>query len=423
MKRAIAFLASAAVLALGLAAPVTAQTTGLTLLIDNNTNISGIKAVAESFTKKTGITITFDLRPGGPEGENLVKTRLATGDMDDLSFFNSGSLYMTLNPAKNFVDLTNEPFMATVIDSFKSTVSVGGKVYAAPAETIMGGGWYYNKKIYAQLGLKVPKTWAELSANLEKIKAAKITPVIASYKDSWTAQLLILADYYNVQAKNPKFADDYTAHKVGFADTPAALSGFEKLAEIQKKGYINKDATATTFDMAQKMLVDGKGAHYPMLTFATASMAAIDPAKANDIGFFAQPGDSAATNGLTIWMPAGLSIYKGSKNIEAAKKFVAYSVSAEGLAVNMAAKKPDGPWAVKGIKLPDDVFSATKDMLPYIDSGKTAPALEFLSPIKGPNLPQISVQTGLGLKSPLENAKEYDKDVAKQAKQLGLSGW
>lgn len=421
MKRTWHFWLGLAAFTLGTTLPLAAE--GLTLLIDNNTNATGIKAVATAFEKKTGISVTIDLRPGGAEGDNIVKTRLATGDMDDLSFYNSGSLYLALNPAKNFVDLTNEPFMAKVIESFKSTASVDGKVYAAPAETIMGGGWYYNKKVYAQLGLKVPKTWSQLLNNLEVIKKAKLTPVIASYKDSWTAQLLVLSDFYNVQAKDPNFAANYTAHKVTYASSAVALRGFEKLSEIKKKGYINKDATATTYDMAQKMLMDGKGVHYPMLTFMTANLANIDPARVNDIGFFAQPGDSENSNGLTIWMPAGLSIYKGSKNVDAAKQFIAYYLSPEGMAVNMAAKKPDGPWAVKGITLPEGMYTATTDMIPYIDSGKTAPALEFLSPIKGPNLPQICVQTGLGLKTPLDNAKEYDKDVTKQAKQLGLAGW
>jgi raffinose/stachyose/melibiose transport system substrate-binding protein len=423
MKRSLALWAATALLALGLAAPAVADTTELTLLIDNNTNAAGIKAATDAFTAKTGIKVTFDLRPGGPDGENIVKTRLASGDMDDMSFFNTGSLYMTLNPAKNFVDLSAEPYIPNVIDSFKAVASVAGKVYAAPSGSIMGGGWYYNKAIYAKLGLKVPKTWAELMANLAKIKAANITPVIASYKDSWTSQLIILADYYNVQVKNPDFAADYTAHKAGYANTPAALSGFERLQDIFKKGYINKDASSTTYDMGLKMLISGQGANYPMLTFATASLAGLDPVKINDIGFFAQPGDSAATNGLTIWMPGGISIYKGSKNIDAAKKFLAFYESPEGHAVQIAGLKPDGPFAVKGIALPTDLYPATKDMLPYVDGGKTAPALEFLSPIKGPNLPQICVQTGLGLKSPLENAQEYDKDVAKQAKQLGLAGW
>ena len=62
-------------------------------------------------------------------------------------------------------------------------------------------------------------------------------------------------------------------------------------------------------------------------------------------------------------------------------------------------------------------------MLPYIDSGHTAPALEFLSPIKGPNLPQICVSDGLGLETPEQAAADYDKDVEKQAKQLALPGW
>jgi raffinose/stachyose/melibiose transport system substrate-binding protein len=98
-------------------------------------------------------------------------------------------------------------------------------------------------------------------------------------------------------------------------------------------------------------------------------------------------------------------------------------MSPEGWAINFAAQKPDGPLAIKGIKLPEGLYTSVMDMLPYVESGMTAPALEFLSPIKGPNLPQLCVQTALGVKSPLDNAKEYDNDVQKQAKQLGLAGW
>jgi len=160
-----------------------------------------------------------------------------------------------------------------------------------------------------------------------------------------------------------------------------------------------------------------------MVTFATGTIADLNPTNANDIGFFAQPGDDAASNGLTIWMPQTLAIYKGSKNIDAAKQFIAFYLSPEGLATRMAAEPPQGPWAVKGVKMPDNIAAATKDILPYVDADKTTPALEFVSPIKGPNLPQISVEVGLGMKTPLQGAKDYDKDVVKQAKQLGLPGW
>ena len=36
---------------------------------------------------------------------------------------------------------------------------------------------------------------------------------------------------------------------------------------------------------------------------------------------------------------------------------------------------------------------------------------------------QITVAVGSGLESAADGAKDYDKDVQKQAKQLGLPGW
>jgi raffinose/stachyose/melibiose transport system substrate-binding protein len=64
-----------------------------------------------------------------------------------------------------------------------------------------------------------------------------------------------------------------------------------------------------------------------------------------------------------------------------------------------------------------------KDVAAYIDTGKSAPALEFLSPVKGPTLEQLCVAVGTGQMTPEEAAAAYDEDVEKQAQQLGLPGW
>ncbi|MBP1965473.1 ABC transporter substrate-binding protein [Paenibacillus aceris] len=397
----------------------------ISLLIDNTQDsVNMAKGVVAAFEKKNpNIHVETETRPGGSEGDNLVKTRMATGDMTDVFFYNSGSLMQALNPETNLLDLTNEPFQTNVIDSFKPTVSFKGKIYAGPIGSTMAGGWFYNKKIYADLALSVPKTWAELMANSEKIKAAGITPVIGSYKDDWTTQLVVLADYYNVQAADPKFADDYTTNKAKYATDAAAFRSFEKLEEIAKKGYINKDFLATTYDAGLKMLAEGKGAQYPMLSFATPALQQNFPDKMKDIGFFAQPGDNAASNGLTVWMPSGAYIYKSTKHPEQAKKFVEFIASLDGVAAQSEASVPSGPYAIKGSKLPDNVAQAVKDMAPYFDTNKTAPALEFVSPIKGSSLPQITTEVGAGIKSGKQGAEVYDKDVEKQAKQLGLQGW
>ncbi|MDB5055838.1 MAG: extracellular solute-binding protein family 1 [Bacilli bacterium] len=396
----------------------------LSIMVDNNSQAQpGFEEVAKIAEQKYNIKISFEIKPAGAEGDNLVKTRLATGDMTDILNYNAGSLFLAISPEKNFADLTNEPFAGNIMDSFKSVVTANGKLYGVPAGSSMAGGWLYNKKVYADLGLSVPKTWAELMANNVKIKAAGKTAVISSFKDAWTSQLLVLADYYNVASQDKTFVDNYTANKAKFATSPAALRGFEKLGDIYKGGFMNKDYQATTLDGALKMLVEGTGVQYPMLSFALTTINANYPDKLKDIGVFAQPGDSADQNGLTVWMPGGLYIYAKSPKIDAAKKFFEVYLSPEGQAAFASKVKAEGPYVVKGVTLPADAYPGVKDMVPYFDAGKTAPALEFLSPVKGPSLEQITVEVGSGIVSPAEGAKKYDKDVEKQAKQLKLPGW
>ena len=64
-----------------------------------------------------------------------------------------------------------------------------------------------------------------------------------------------------------------------------------------------------------------------------------------------------------------------------------------------------------------------KDTQAYFTAGKATPALEFKSPIKGPNLEQICIQVGTGQVTAEKAAALYDQDVKKQAQQLGLPGW
>ncbi|MFP3121757.1 ABC transporter substrate-binding protein [Ectobacillus funiculus] len=399
--------------------------TTLTLLMDNQSPaaMEGYKAVAAKFEKKYHIKTEIETRPGGSEGDNLIKTRLSTGDATDLIAYNSGSLMQALNPEKNFVDLTNEPYMDTILDTFKTAVTVNKKVYGVPVGTFNSGGWFYNKKVYKELGLSIPKTWDELMANNEKIKAAGKTAVIGTYKDTWTSQVILLADNYNVLAESPSFPEDFTANKMKMATTPATLRSFEKLEEISKKGYMNKDFNATGYEAGLKMLAEGTGVQYPMISFALANLAKLYPDQIDDIGFFPQPGDSADKNGITAWAPGAIYINKASEHVDEAKKWAEFFVSPESQQLYMSKATPDGPPAIKDVKLPDNVYAAVKDMIPYFDEGKTAPALEFLSPLKGPNLPQITSEVGGGMKSAKEGAAAYDQDVEKQAKQLGLKGW
>ncbi|MFF3436957.1 ABC transporter substrate-binding protein [Streptosporangium sp. NPDC002721] len=423
---AVAALALAALTSCGSGEePAAGGPVTLSFLIDNNeTTLVTAKAVIDAFQKTDpNIKIETETRPQGGEGDNIVKTRLSTGDMADMFWYNSGSLLQALNPAQSMADLTGDPALKDVQESYLPVVTQGGKVYGVPVGTAAGGGILYNRKVYADLGLQVPKSWAEFTANNDKIKAAGLTPVISSFKDTWTSQLFVLGDFYNVQAAVPNFVADFTANKAKYATTPAATAGFQRLAEVHRKGYLNKGFGSTTLDDGLKLLMSGKGAHFPLLTFVVPPLLADNPQVATDIGFFGIPGDDPARNGATIWEPAAVYVAKTTEHLDAVKKFLAFVASPAGTAAATTAVPPTGPYRVKGSTLPEDALQVAKDLQAYIDNDATAPALEFLSPVKGPALEQITVAVGSGLTPPAEGAAQYDKDVEKQARQLGLAGW
>jgi raffinose/stachyose/melibiose transport system substrate-binding protein len=417
-------LFGAGVLAL-LAGTASAQT--LSVLVDDAPEtIAMMEALTEAYAARhEGLSFDIEIRPGGGAGDNIVKTRLATGVMADLFMYNSGSLFQALNPPETLLPLTDLPNQANVIDSFKPVVTgTDGEIYGVPFGPAMGGGIFYNRAIYAELGLSVPQTWDDFIANAQAAQAAGYVGVVQTYGSTWTSQLFVLGDFFNVLAAEPDFAERYTNNQAKYATSPAALRGFEHTQQVFDLGLLNEDFGAATFEEGMEMVATGQAAHYPMLTFAIGQVAANFPEHLPDLGFFAQPGPTAEANGLTVWMPGGLYIPANTEHPEIARDFANWVATVEACQIMIGAVGATGPYLIEGCDLPADVPQAVADMMPYFDgAGRTAPALEFLSPIKGPNLEHLLVEVGSGIRSAAEAAALYDQDVEKQAQQLGLPGW
>jgi raffinose/stachyose/melibiose transport system substrate-binding protein len=384
------------------------------------------KALSDGFTAANpNIKLTLETQPTGTEGDNLTKTKLSTGEMADVFNYNSGSLFQALAPDTQLTPLTDQPWVSQLSDEMKPVVSTNNGTYGAPLGTTFGGGVLYNKKVYADLDLKVPTSWAEFDANNKKIKAdGKVTPIEQSFGDTWTSQLFVLADFGNVAKQDPNWAADYTANKAKYANQPA-LQAFLNQQQTHDDGYYNKDFASTKYEDAVKAVATGKAAHYPMLTNALATIQQNNPDNINDVGFFPLPAQNAADTQMTLWLPNALYIPKTTEGakLDAAKKFIAWVNSPEGCSIQTKASSVGGPFAISSCTLPDSVPQAVKDMQPYLDNKKVSPALEFLSPIKGPNLENLTVEVGSGISSGPKAAAQYDEDVKKQAQQLGLPGW
>ena len=95
----------------------------LSLLVDQdwlNTYEPALQALSDAALEKFNIEIELENKTNGSDGDNIVKTRLAAGEMTDLLIFNSGAQFTALNPNEYFVDMTDSSFMENVDENFKA---------------------------------------------------------------------------------------------------------------------------------------------------------------------------------------------------------------------------------------------------------------------------------------------------------------
>lgn len=398
------------------------------LIPNDEVTVNLANAMVEAFeAENSSIKVEIESQPGGTEGDNLIKTKLSTGEMEDLFYYNSGSLLQALNPDQTLVNLSDEDWVTTLTDDFKRVVSTDNGLYGAPISTSRAGGIIYNKQVFEDLGLEVPTDWDEFVAVAEKIKAEGegIVPVQQGYGDTWTSQLFILADFANVNSADPEWAEKYTSNQAKYADEPA-LAGFAHLGESFEAGFFNEDFASATNDESIAAVGSGAAAMYPMLSDAVLpNLQQNAPDAVDGVGIFALPADDAANTALTVWQPNAVFVPNSTEGekLEAVKEFVAFINADGGCEVQANQGTTAGPFVTSNCTTPDDAAPMVAEIQTYFDSGKTAPALEFLSPIKGPGLENIAVEVGSGIRSAQDGAALYDEDVKKQAQQLGIEGW
>ena len=169
----------------------------------------------------------------------------------------------------------------------------------------------------------------------------------------------------------PDFAERLHRQQGQVRHDPGGDEGFEHGEEVFKAGYLNEDFAAATFDDGVRMVADRRRRALPDADLRDRRRSRSDyPENLDDVGFFAMPGDDAAKNGLTVWMPAGVYISKTTEHPEEAKKFVAFVASTEGCDVRTAANGATGPYLIKGCTLPDDVPPARRRPPALLPAGR-----------------------------------------------------
>lgn len=390
----------------------------ISILWISNSSMDGIYALIDAAEEALDIKVELEQVPGGEDGDNVAKTRLASGDMADLLSYNCGSLLASLNPAEYFEDITAD-FGDKLDESFINAASVDGTLYGIPATASQAGAVLYNIDMYEKYNLEIPKTWEEFLANCDVLKEAGETAVLGTDGDSWTSQVPYLGDHYNVAAVDADFAAEFEAGNAKYADSEAGLASFQKIEDLIP--YMNEDHMATTYDDGCDIMMEDGAAHWIILTSALSNMHELYGDDVNKLGCFAIPGTDAENCGLTVWEPNAIYMNKNTEHAEAVKAFMEYYISKEGLDAFTAAELPNGPYCVKGYELPEECYTAVKQMqTDYFDTGLNAVALEFQTAVKGSNCASICQELISGQTNAAEAAAKYDEDCKKQAVQLGL---
>lgn len=279
----------------------------------------------EEFEQETGIKINLQLIPA-EQSTTVLQTKLAVDEVPDLIQYNLASAVTDLNLERNFEILDNEPWVSRIQNP--DVLSAFGHIYGFHVSQDTGmQGVVYNKDIFEELGLSIPKNYEEFLAVCEAIKAAGYTPVFMPYKDAWAANIWPAAAFADWAAKNdPTLFDDLNSNKKQWTDIPAFEEILEQQYQIYKLGYTNADVLADSYDMAVGKFLSKEVAMMFMGDWLIQNITSQDPSM--NIGLFAIPYAEDPSIGAS---PLGgqLFIPKKSKHIEEAKKYLEFIASPE----------------------------------------------------------------------------------------------
>lgn len=189
-----------------------------------------------------------------------LKTLASTGQLPDIyqastdiiNTFRESNQIMVLN---DVADSTG--FSSKLIESNKELAyAEDGNMYAFPfagQEYVL---WYYNKQIFADNNLEVPKTYDELVNVCKVLNEKGITPLAIFGQEGWITSAAFDAVATRYNNGGIKALDTGAAS----IDDKEYVEAAKELEALVKAGLFQKDATTTNYDNANAMFTSGKAA-------------------------------------------------------------------------------------------------------------------------------------------------------------------
>ncbi len=358
-----------------------------------------------------GIKVVF--APSAPtEYNSALGAKLDAGSAGDLISCRPFDASLALFEGGKLADLTALPGMENFDAAAKTAWSTddGAKTFCVPMAAVIHG-FLYNKAIFAQLGLQVPKTTDEFFAVLDKLKAnGSYTPLAMGTKDQWEAATM---GYQNIGPTYWKGEDGRRALIAGqqkLTDAPWV----EPLKVLARWGdYMGDGFEAQTYPDSQNLFTLGRAAVYPTGSW---EISVFEPQADFEMGAFPPPTATGSECYISDHPDIAMGLNAASPNAEAARTFLQWVASPAFAAIYGNALPGFFPMAKNEIALENPL---AKEFASWRQTCK--PTIRSTYQILSRGTPNLENETWTGSANVINKTATPEDAAAKL--QAGLAAW
>lgn len=323
-----------------------------------------VQNLAKDFEAETGVKIDFQISPDA-QWRDLIKVKLNSGEAPDIFCVDADPLSLNgrISPEENCVSVTDEEFVKRMDPNVLPSISYNNQVYGI---TFPGKKMYYyvyNKDIFKELNLQVPKNYEEFKKVCQTIKAAGITPVYEATQNGWHQVLPLFESGPMYAKKHEGLYDKMNKNEMNLDDIPELLTIIKQLKECADLGYYGDNFLSNTFENAKAAFANREAAMVMAETgWAFEVIADFPEMKLEQMGIFVMPWGDNQIVGVN---PASNAYFinKKGKNTEAAMEFFRFLARPENLQ-----KRLDGQPGILDVCWPEVPSRYPEEFKTYIDS-------------------------------------------------------
>jgi raffinose/stachyose/melibiose transport system substrate-binding protein len=197
--------------------------------------------------------------------------------------------------AGQVVDLTpmldkDPAFKDRFLPASFGAVTVDGKIYGMPAENSGVALIFYNKELFAKLGLTPPATWDDLLKVIDTLKKNNVAPFALANKGKWPGSMYY--GYLVDRIGGPEaFAKAAQRKPGGSFEDPAFVEAGKRLQELVKLDAFAKGYNGLDWDVggARRLLYSDKAAMELMGSWEASIIRSENPEFFKKLGFFTFP--------------------------------------------------------------------------------------------------------------------------------------